>query len=144
MGPKKAVPGRKSHGAVQAVPRIRPGRGRQPCGQRGTGRDCPQNLRPFPAGKDTICDCSAVDRGGHPDTRWEKELGQKDGREHPYKRKIQRRRLTTEGLHYGLPHKEEKEERGRGAAVLCGRKPRGNHPSRTVRQGAEGDATPIR
>ena len=40
-------------------------------------------------------------------------------------------------LHSRFPHKKEKSERGRSAAVLCGAQPRTDYHTRGVRQGAD-------
>jgi len=42
-----------------------------------------------------------------------------------------------EMLHSRFPHKKEKSERGRSAAVLCGAQPRIDYHTREVRQGAD-------
>ena len=52
------------------------------------------------------------------------------------KREVQRGRAPAEAVHGGLPHKKAEEEPGGDTAVLCGGKPRGNHPARNMGAGA--------
>ena len=49
------------------------------------------------------------------------------GGEHPYQRKVQRRRALAEEIHGGFPHQKAKGQRRRGAAVLCDEQPSGHY-----------------
>lgn len=83
MGHEKAFFGRQGHSAVWPVSWLRPGREREPYHQRGTGKDCAENLRPFPAGAFSLPDRKNTDGGRHPDAGRQKGMGQSSGAEHP-------------------------------------------------------------
>lgn len=59
--------------------------------------------------------------------------------EHPHQREVQRGCAPAEAVHGGFPHEEAEEEPEGNPAVLCGGEPRGDHPSRNMGAGAEGD-----
>ena len=139
MGETEAVCGRQGQPGLQFFPRLPERGGRADGGCAGRGGDGAAHLPAFHAGADALRHRKTPDGQEHPDADGKGNMAAQDGGEHPFQRKVQRRRPPTEVLHGGLPFQEAEGERRGGAAVLCGGQPRRHHRACGMAARADGD-----